>query len=204
MILSVWALPATTQGIRSRPRAFAPSPRRWTRLERPTTRVGDLVGPASAGCGPPRRGTRPPQEGAHPPPDLRSGASTRWRGRAKRVVGPARGAGARQCEALRGARRPERGRTVAPAVQRLTPGRFPFCWALRLAPLVFVSLGELVTAEWFGIDLGRAERCYTVTKIDRLCGAHGVRRWQSSARVIPDGTTATSFRTRAIGTGSYR
>ena len=43
-------------------------------------------------------------------------------------------------------------------------GTFPVRCALRLAPLVFVRLGELVTAEWAGIDLEGAEWRYTVTK----------------------------------------
>ena len=36
--------------------------------------------------------------------------------------------------------------------------------ALRLAPLVFVRIGELRTAEWTDIDLDRAEWKYTVSK----------------------------------------
>jgi integrase len=43
-------------------------------------------------------------------------------------------------------------------------GTFPVKCALKLAPLVFVRPGELRTAEWEHIDLGRAEWCYTVTK----------------------------------------
>ena len=46
-------------------------------------------------------------------------------------------------------------------------GTLPVRCALRLAPLVFVRLGELVTAEWAGIDLEGAEWRYTVTKTGR-------------------------------------
>ncbi len=107
-----------------------------------------------------------PEEGAHRLPGPRAGApqcsgnGTRGAGR---VGGPARGAAARQDEPLRGDHRPERGRSVAPAVGQPIPVR----WALRLAPLVFVRLGELVAAEWAGIDLDGAEWRYTVTKTGR-------------------------------------
>ena len=79
-------------------------------------------GTGSAGRGPPRRGTRPPEDGAQRPTDLRAGAALRGGdgpGREGRVVGPARGATARQDEALRGDHRSEGGRSVAPAVGRL-------------------------------------------------------------------------------------
>ena len=43
-------------------------------------------------------------------------------------------------------------------------GTLPVRCALRLAPLVFVRPGELIKAEWVGIDLEGAEWRYTVTK----------------------------------------
>ena len=43
-------------------------------------------------------------------------------------------------------------------------GTLPVRCALRLAPLVFVRTGELIKAEWAGIDLEGAEWRYTVTK----------------------------------------
>ena len=43
-------------------------------------------------------------------------------------------------------------------------GTLPVRCALRLAPLVFVRPGELIKAEWAGIDLEGAEWRYTVTK----------------------------------------
>ena len=62
---------------------------------------------------------------------------------------------------------------VGPLLRQLDgySGTLPVRCALRLAPLVFVRLGELVTAEWVGIDLEGAEWRYTVTK-DR----HAARR----------------------------
>ena len=58
---------------------------------------------------------------------------------------------------------------VGPLLRQLDTysGTLPVRCALRLAPLVFVRLGELVTAEWAGIDLEGAEWRYTVTKTDR-------------------------------------
>ena len=58
---------------------------------------------------------------------------------------------------------------VGPLLQQLDgySGTLPVRCALRLAPLVFVRLGELVTAEWVGIDLEGAEWRYTVTKTGR-------------------------------------
>ncbi len=55
---------------------------------------------------------------------------------------------------------------VGPLLRQLDgySGTLPVRCALRLAPLVFVRLGELVTAEWAGIDLEGAEWRYTVTK----------------------------------------
>ena len=49
-------------------------------------------------------------------------------------------------------------------------GTYPVAAALRLAPLVFVRIGELRTAKWADIDLDRAEWKYTVskTKTDHL------------------------------------
>ena len=60
-------------------------------------------------------------------------------------------------------------REVGPLLRQLDgyTGTLPVRCALRLAPLVFVRLGELVTAEWDGIDLEGAEWRYTVTKTDR-------------------------------------
>ena len=43
-------------------------------------------------------------------------------------------------------------------------GTLPVRCALRLAPLVFVRPGELIKAEWAGIDLEGAEWRHTVTK----------------------------------------
>ena len=58
---------------------------------------------------------------------------------------------------------------VGPLLRQLDgySGTLPVRCALRLAPLVFVRLGELVTAEWAGIDLDGAEWRYTVTKTGR-------------------------------------
>ena len=58
---------------------------------------------------------------------------------------------------------------VGPLLRQLDTysGTLPVRCALRLAPLVFVRLGELVAAEWAGIDLEGAEWRYTVTKTDR-------------------------------------
>ncbi len=58
---------------------------------------------------------------------------------------------------------------VGPLLRQLDgyTGTLPVRCALRLAPLVFVRLGELVTAEWAGIDLEGAEWRYTVTKTGR-------------------------------------
>ena len=58
---------------------------------------------------------------------------------------------------------------VGPLLRQLDgySGTLPVRCALRLAPLVFVRLGELVTAEWAGIDLEGAEWRYTVTKTGR-------------------------------------
>lgn len=58
---------------------------------------------------------------------------------------------------------------VGPLLRQLDgySGTLPVRCALRLAPLVFVRLGELVTAEWAGIDLEAAEWRYTVTKTGR-------------------------------------
>ena len=60
-------------------------------------------------------------------------------------------------------------REVGPLLRQLDTysGTLPVRCALRLAPLVFVRLGELVTAEWDGIDLEGAEWRYTVTKTGR-------------------------------------
>ena len=57
-------------------------------------------------------------------------------------------------------------REVGPLLRQLDgySGTLPVRCALRLAPLVFVRLGELVTAEWAGISLEGAEWRYTVTK----------------------------------------
>jgi len=58
---------------------------------------------------------------------------------------------------------------VGPLLRQLdtSSGTLPVRCALRLAPLVFVRLGELVAAEWAGIDLEAAEWRYTVTKTGR-------------------------------------
>jgi integrase len=58
---------------------------------------------------------------------------------------------------------------VGPLLRQLDgyTGTLPVRCALRFAPLVFVRLGELVTAEWDGIDLEGAEWRYTVTKTGR-------------------------------------
>ena len=58
---------------------------------------------------------------------------------------------------------------VGPLLRQLDgyTGTLPVRCALRFAPLVFVRLGELVTAEWADIDLEGAEWRYTVTKSDR-------------------------------------
>ena len=58
---------------------------------------------------------------------------------------------------------------VGPLLRQLDghTGTLPVRCALRLAPLVFVRLGELVAAEWANIDLDGAEWRYTVTKSDR-------------------------------------
>ena len=60
-------------------------------------------------------------------------------------------------------------REVGPLLRQLDTysGTLPVRCALRLAPLVFVRLGELVSAEWAGIDLEAAEWRYTVTKTGR-------------------------------------
>ena len=60
-------------------------------------------------------------------------------------------------------------REVGPLLRQLDTysGTLPVRCALRLAPLVFVRLGELVAAEWAGIDLDGAEWRYTVTKTGR-------------------------------------
>ena len=60
-------------------------------------------------------------------------------------------------------------REVGPLLRQLDTysGTLPVRCALRLAPLVFVRLGELVAAEWDGIDLEGAEWRYTVTKTGR-------------------------------------
>ena len=57
---------------------------------------------------------------------------------------------------------------VGPLLRQLDgyTGTLPVRCALRLAPLVFVRLGELVAAEWAGIHLEGAEWRYTVTKND--------------------------------------
>ena len=58
---------------------------------------------------------------------------------------------------------------VGPLLRQLDAyaGTLPVRCALRLAPLVFVRLGELVSAEWADIDLGKAEWRYMVTKTGR-------------------------------------
>ena len=60
-------------------------------------------------------------------------------------------------------------REVGPLLRQLDgyTGTLPVRCALRIAPLVFVRLGELVKAEWAGIDFDGAEWRYTVTKTNR-------------------------------------
>ena len=90
---------------------------------------------------------------------------------------------------------------VGPLLRQLDgySGTLPVRCALRLAPLVFVRLGELVTAEWAGIDLEGAEWRYTVTKTGtphRLSAADElvIRRLFAALNSLPartDGAGAT-------------
>ena len=120
------------------------------------------------GGSPPRRGARPPEYGAQRPSDLRRvlryAVAT---GRAERDVS----------WDLRGALPPVRKKhfaaitdpkEVGPLLRMLDGyvGTLPVRCALRLAPLVFVRPGELIKAEWAGIDLDGSEWRYTVTKTD--------------------------------------
>ena len=92
---------------------------------------------------------------------------------------------------------------VGPLLRQLDgySGTLPVRCALRLAPLVFVRLGELVTAEWAGVDLEGAEWRYTVRRpAGRMWCPWRVRRSRSSARFIPDGAPPLRLPERAPST----
>ena len=147
--------------------------------------VGEITAPDL--LGPPRRGTQPPDEGAHRLPGLRSGLHAVAMGRAERDISAD----------LRGALPPVKTEHFATitdpkAVDPLLrwpdtySGTLPVRCALRLAPLVFARLRELVAAEWPGIDLARAGwRALTAAKSHgSVAVSYPPSRWGSCEEVL--------------------
>ena len=177
MTLSVWALPATPQGIRSPRRAFAQVHGAGVGLEGTPAGGRRSCRSASAGRGPQRRGTRPPKEDALRTPDLRSGASARWRrartdGTCRRTCA-GRSRPSEPSTSRRSATR-ERSDSSSPQFDGYSGRGSPSLRAPSGHRWCFVRLGEWATAEWAGMDLGRTDHIglpVFVYRCGRLGGA---------------------------------